>query len=79
MGKYLRHARAKGRNHFFVEPGIAPEPQIIARAGVRQRNDVRPVFAPGLNRRSDRCAIARQVVRLRVLADGQRELDSLQA
>src|SRR5205814_1202643 len=55
-----------------AQPGVALEPHLVARAGVRQWNAIRQVLAPGANRVGQRrLAPIAEVVRLRVAADEQ--------
>ena len=74
----LRHPGLQDRNEFRFEPGISPEPQIISRAGMRQRNALRPVYPPRPNRLGDRAICTWQVIGLRILPDDQCELNMLQ-
>ena len=62
-----------GQN-FFFKPGISPEPDIVARTGMRKRDYIRPVFLPVLHgvRKAALLPLAQMPV-MGILADGQRQ------
>ncbi len=78
MRKHLGHARLKYRNEFFLEPRIALQPQIITRAGMRQRDQVGPVFPPCMNHLRQCPGLGGKVISPGILADDQGELQMLQ-
>jgi hypothetical protein len=60
---------------FRFEPRIPAQPQVVARAGVGQRQHGRPVPAPVADRGGQVPRFIRQMVGLCVLADDQRQFD----
>lgn len=77
-GEYFQHFGTKRGKKLFRKPGIALEPQVVSRTGVRQRNRVRPVLSPCLNYLGERRTFVWQVVSLGILAYHQCELKILQ-
>ena len=71
--KHLRDSVPQKWEQILLEPWVSTKPYVVARARMWQGDYARPMLAPRLDRVGNRPARGGQMVRLRVLADDQRE------
>lgn len=69
--KNLLNANPESRQEFILEPQVASEPVVVARTGVRQWHDFRPMVAPRLYPFRYRTAGIGQMISLSVFTDDE--------
>src|SRR5690606_19555013 len=72
--QHLLHPLTQRRYHIFFKPGIATQPDIVARAWMRQWKGLRQIIPPGFYRIRQRRRALRHMVSQCILADYQRQL-----
>jgi hypothetical protein len=72
----LAYPAPKNWQDFFLKPGVFPEPYVVARTGMRQRERLRPVLLPVLHCFGEAVLLPRtQMPGLRILANDQSQLN----